>query len=71
VSVLLDIHSVEISELDYPVMRCHHGRMGTLKYRPLFAVSTVALCSSEKVLDSLVIRGVFKKLCQNACDMLV
>lgn len=72
VSVLLDIHSIEMLGPNTAVMLCHIAGKWETWFRDLFfAVSAVAPSCWIRVIDSLLIGGVFKKLCQNLCDMLV
>jgi hypothetical protein len=71
-SVLLDIHSIEMLGPNYAVMLCHTAGKWETWFRDLFfAVSAVALSCWIRVIDSLLIGGVFKISCQNVCDLLV
>jgi hypothetical protein len=71
-SVLLEAHSVEMLGPNYAVMRCLIAGKWEPWFRKLFfAVSAFVLSRWIRVIDSLLIGGVFKKLCQNVCDMLV
>jgi len=72
VSVLLDIHSIEMLEPNYAVMLCHIPGKWETWFRDLFfAVSAVALSCWIRVIDSLLIGEVSKKSSQNVYDMLV
>lgn len=71
-SVLLELHSVEMLEPNCTVMWCHIAGKWEPWFRdPFFAVSADAVSCWIRVIASPLIGGVFKKSCQNVCDVLV